>query len=226
MTTEATPRMAETATHQLDEEILAAYAAGTLPQALAIVVASQASICPATRDRLRELEAIGGGLMALGESREMSLGSFEATLKKIAEQAEQPEEATRAEAPCAVLPKPIRDYVGGGIDAVRWRPMGMGAWQAILHESGQASARLMHIPAGCELPDHGHKGIEMTLVLQGAFLDGDARYARGDVELADENTEHHPIADIGADCVCLVACVGRLKFSGLLPRLAQPFIRI
>jgi len=226
MTTEATPRLATPATHQLDEEILAAYAAGTLPEALSIVVAAQASICPETRDRLRELEAIGGGLLALGESREMSLGSFEATLKKIAEQAEEPEAEPRSEAPCAVLPKPIRDYVGGGIEAVRWRPVGMGARQAILHECGEASARLLHIPAGCELPDHGHKGIEMTLVLQGAFLDGNARYARGDVELADEKTEHHPVADAGADCVCVVACEGRLKFSGLLPRLAQPFIRI
>lgn len=226
MKTEATLRAATPATHQLDEEILAAYAAGTLPEALSIVVAAQASICPATRERLRELEAIGGGLLALGESRDMALGSFEATLKKIAEQGQAAEPAGPADVPCDVLPAPVRDYVGGGLDAVRWRPLGMGARQAILHESGEASARLLHIPAGCELPDHGHKGLEMTLVLKGAFLDGDDRYARGDVEVADEKTEHHPIADIGEDCVCLVACEGRLRFSGLLPRLAQPFLRI
>ena len=88
MTTEATLRAATPATHQLDEEILAAYAAGTLPEALSLVVAAQASICPETRDRLRELEAIGGGLLALGETREMALGSFEETLKKIAAQAQ------------------------------------------------------------------------------------------------------------------------------------------
>ncbi|MEE4120731.1 MAG: ChrR family anti-sigma-E factor [Paracoccaceae bacterium] len=226
MTTQATLQAATPAVHQLDEEILAAYAAGTLPEALAIVVAAQASICPVTRERLRELEAIGGGLLALGESREMALGSFEATLKKIAEQAQEPETDAAVAAPCAVLPAPIREYVGGGIDAVRWRPVGMGARQAILHDSGEASARLLHIPAGTELPDHGHKGLEMTLVLQGAFLDGDARYARGDVDVADEGMEHRPIADVGEDCVCLVACEGRLKFSGLLPRLAQPFIGI
>jgi putative transcriptional regulator len=227
MTTQATLMQATPAVHQLDEEILAAYAAGTLPESLSLVVAAQASICPVTRERLRELEAIGGGLLALGETQDMALGSFEATLRKIAAQSEESEPAPRpADVPCDVLPAPIRDYVGGGIDAVRWRHVGMGARQAILHQTGEASARLLHIPAGCELPDHDHKGLEMTLVLKGAFLDGEDRYARGDVDIADEGMAHHPVAEPDADCVCLVACEGRLKFSGLLPRLAQPFIRI
>lgn len=222
------PRTLKPATHQLDEEVLAAYSAGTMPEALSLVIAAQASICPQTRERLRELDAIGGGLMALGETREMALGSFEATLKKIAEQGQEAREARPdpAEAPCDVLPAPVRRYVGGGLDAVRWRNIGMGAHQAILHETRDSSVRLLRIPAGTALPDHGHKGIEMTLVLQGAFVDGHERFARGDVELADETMEHHPIADVNEECVCLVACEGRLKFSSLIPRLAQPFLRI
>lgn len=216
------------ATHQVDDEILAHYAAGSLPEALSVVVAAQASICPEVRERLRELEAIGGGLLELAEMREMSLGSLEATMKKIA----QRDAADAAPAPAApaakpdILPAPVQAYVGGGLDRVNWRSIGMGAKQAILHESGEASVRLLKIPAGCELPDHGHDGLEMTLVLQGAFLDGDERFARGDVDIVDQETEHMPVADVSEDCVCLVACEGRLKFSGLLPRLAQPFLRI
>ncbi|MEO1677525.1 MAG: ChrR family anti-sigma-E factor [Pseudomonadota bacterium] len=215
------------ATHQLSEEILAGYAAGTLPEAFSAVVATQASICAETRERLRELEVIGGALFELGGSAEMRLGALEATMAKIAAVKAAPPVAPGPEAaPDPVLPKPLRAYVGGGIDAVKWRPIGMGAKQAILHETTDSSLRLLQIPAGCELPDHGHQGVEMTLVLQGAFLDGADRYARGDVDLADEETEHRPIADVSEDCVCLVACEGRLKFSGLLPKLAQPFLRI
>ena len=216
------------ATHQVDDEILAHYAAGNLPEALALVVAAQASICPEVRERLRELEAIGGGLLELSEVREMSLGSLEATMKKIAER--EPQDAVpRAAAPAPqpdVLPAPVQAYVGGGLDRVHWRSIGMGAKQAILHETSEASVRLLKIPAGCELPDHGHDGLEMTLVLQGAFLDGDQRFARGDVDIVDQETAHMPVADVSEDCLCLVACEGRLKFSGLLPRLAQPFLRI
>jgi putative transcriptional regulator len=102
----------------------------------------------------------------------------------------------------------------------------MGVKQAILRTSGPATARLLYIQAGTRVPDHGHRGSEMTLVLQGAFSDADGRYARGDVEVADEAVEHTPVAEAGEDCICLAAAVGPLKFRGLLPRLAQPFLRI
>lgn len=76
------------------------------------------------------------------------------------------------------------------------------------------------------MPDHGHRGIEMTLVLRGAFLDEDERFARGDVEMADSDLEHTPIADIGEDCICLAVTDAPLRFNGLIPRLVQPFLRI
>jgi len=61
-------------------------------------------------------------------------------------------------------------------------------------------------------------------VLQGAFLDGSDRFARGDIEIADESLEHTPIADLGEDCICLAATDARLRFNKLIPRIAQPFI--
>ena len=215
------------ANHQVTDDILADYAAGNLPEAFNLVVATHVSICPEARDRLDRIERIGGALLEEVEAVEMSHGSLEATLRRI--QAGAPADdapAIRAAERCSVLPAPLRDYVGGGVDAIRWRPLGMGAKQAILKSTRDASVRLLYIPAGSEMPDHGHRGIEMTLVLQGAFLDGDERFARGDVEIADEQTEHTPVADIGEDCICLVACEGALRFSGLLPRIAQPFFRI
>ena len=120
----------------------------------------------------------------------------------------------------------MRDYVGGDIDAIRWRPVGGGVKQAILPTSKSASARLLFIPAGSAVPDHGHRGVELTMVLQGAFADATDRFARGDVEIADEDLEHTPIADIGADCICLAATDAPLRFRSLIPRLLQPFLKI
>jgi putative transcriptional regulator len=124
------------------------------------------------------------------------------------------------------MPQPLAEYVGGSLKDVKWRSLGMGTKQAILKTSKNATARLLYIPAGVEMPDHGHKGIEMTLVLQGAFIDGSQRFARGDIEIVDEHMEHTPVADIGEDCICLVASNAPLKFRGLMPRLAQVFLRI
>jgi putative transcriptional regulator len=120
----------------------------------------------------------------------------------------------------------LQHYVGGDLSAIKWRSMGMGVKQAILPTSKAASARLLYIPAGCAVPDHGHRGTELTLVLQGAFVDEHDRFARGDVEVANEELEHTPVADVGVDCICLSATDAPLRFNGFMPRLAQRFLRI
>ena len=89
-----------------------------------------------------------------------------------------------------------------------------------------ATARLLHIPPGPAIPDHGHRGMELTLVLQGAFADQGESFGPGDVEISDETVEHRPVVTAGQDCICLAAADAPLRFLGLIPRLAQPFLRI
>ncbi len=124
------------------------------------------------------------------------------------------------------MPAPLADYVGGDLSAVRWRTIGGGVKQAILPISPDASARLLYIPAGMAVPDHGHKGMELTLVLQGAFADANDRFGPGDVEIADEDLEHTPVALAGADCIFLAVTDAPLRFRGLVPRLAQSIFRL
>ena len=76
------------------------------------------------------------------------------------------------------------------------------------------------------MPDHGHSGTELTLVLQGAFRDASDRFGPGDVEIATEADEHKPVAEAGLDCICLAATDAPLRFTGMLPRLLQPLFRI
>lgn len=213
-------------THHLTDDLLMGYAVGVLPEAFDLVVATHVSLCDDCRARLSAFEALGGSVMEAGDAAEMSDGSLNATLRLIAG---GPKDAIRTEhrpRRAGPFPAPLADYVGGGPDAVRWRPVGMGVKQAILRTTRDATVRLLHIPAGAALPDHGHRGLELTLVLQGAFRDAEDRFGVGDVEIADQATEHTPVAEAGDVCICLAATDARLKFSGLIPRLAQPFFRI
>lgn len=98
--------------------------------------------------------------------------------------------------------------------------------QAILKTDKSASVRLLHIPAGASMPDHGHRGTELTLVLQGAFVDDEDRFAAGDIEVASEDLHHQPVAEMGQDCICLSATDAPLRFNSWIPRIAQPFLRI
>ena len=215
-------------THHLSDKLLMAYAAGTLPEAFNLVVATHISLCDTCRARLGAFEAVGGAVLEQSTGAvPMAADALGATLARIKSETAPPVAAPRPAAPRdAVLPAPLRDYVGGGVDKVQWRNVGGGVRQAILPTSRQASARLLYIPAGVAVPDHGHGGLELTLVLQGAFADEHDRFARGDIEIADETLEHTPIAEAGADCICLAATDAPLRFKGLMPRLAQPFLRI
>ncbi|MCR9150958.1 MAG: ChrR family anti-sigma-E factor [Rhodobacteraceae bacterium] len=212
--------------HHLTDALLMGYAAGTLPEAFSLVVASHVSMCDECRARLASYEALGGGLIDGAEEMALSDDCFEAVMARI----------DGADAPAAppvrrvrrpgLFPVPLQDYVGGDVEAVRWRPIGMGVRQAILETDREATVRLLHIPAGSAVPDHGHNGTEITLVLQGAFRDEDGRYGPGDVEVATEEMHHTPVAEPGMDCICLAATDGPLKFRAILPRLAQPLLRI
>jgi putative transcriptional regulator len=138
----------------------------------------------------------------------------------------QPAAAQKSAPKPGIFPKPLQDYVGGDLDAVKWKSLGGGVRQAILPTGGKASARLLFIPAGQSVPDHGHRGTELTLVLQGSFSDQVDRFARGDIEIANEDLNHQPIAGSEADCICLAATDAPLRFNSLIPRLLQPIFRI
>ena len=214
--------MTQTIQHHLTDALLMAYSAGTLPEAFSLVVASHVSLCDDCRARLGSFDAIGGNMIDSDDAAALADDSFEATLRRIA--AGAPAEPPRR--PSGVFPAPLQDYVGGDLADVRWRSIGLGVRQAPLPTARGASARLLYIPAGAAVPDHGHRGNELTLVLRGAFRDEGGRYGPGDVEIADERLEHQPVAEPGEACICLAATDAPLRFRALLPRLAQPFIRI
>lgn len=209
--------------HHLSEGLLTAYAAGNLSEAFALVVATHVTMCDECRARLGALEALGGAVME-ADSVPMDEGSLDAVLARLdaAHSAPRPAPAPRR----GVLPAPLTDYVGGDLEAVRWKPLGMGVRQAILPTARGASARLLYIPGGQAVPDHGHRGTELTLVLQGAFRDEVDRFGPGDLEIATDELEHTPVAEEGAPCICLAATDAPLRFRGLMPRLLQPLFRI
>ncbi len=211
--------------HHLTEDLMIGYAAGTLPEAVNLAVATHISLCDDCRAAVDTYDAMGGSVMNGCDGVAMSSDSLNAALASIRAPESAPVAPPKPRRD-AVLPAPLLDYVGGGLDAVKWSPVGMGVKQAILPTSKAATARLLYIPSGVGVPDHGHRGIELTLVLQGAFRDEEDVFARGDIEIATEADEHTPIAEIGEDCICLAVTDAPLKFRGLLPRIAQPFLRI
>lgn len=207
--------------HHLSDQLLMAFAAGNLPEAFSLVAATHVSLCDECRARMETYEAVGGAVLET-ETAAMSEASLAACLARLG----APDAPQKPSPRRGIFPAPLAGYVGGDLEKVRWKPLGMGVRQAILPTAKGASARLLYIPAGQSVPDHGHRGLELTLVLQGAFHDDKARFGPGDVEIADEADEHTPVAEAGMDCICLAATDAPLRFMGMVPRLLQPIFRI
>ncbi|HHC29420.1 MAG TPA: transcriptional regulator, partial [Rhodobacterales bacterium] len=123
-----------------------------------------------------------------------------------------------------IYPGPVMQALKG--HPPRWKPLGAGIRQTILSSGNAGSLRLLYIPPGAAVPDHGHGGLELTMVLQGSFDDETGHYGVGDVEVADDSLEHTPVAGPEAPCIALAATDAPPKFRALVPRLLQPLFRI
>ena len=187
--------------HHLTDKILMAYSAGQLSEAFNLIVATHISMCDECRAAMSSFDALGGALLENECLNGEPAPDLQATMALI--KAETPPDRTPPPVRSTETPFPLVAYVGDNLDDVKWKPVGMGVKQSILQTSAEATARLLYIPAGVAVPDHGHHGTELTLVLRGAYSDETDHFKRGDVEIAGEDLHHTPIADAHSDC-CLL----------------------
>ncbi len=217
-----------TINHHPSEDLLLAYAAGDLSEPWSLLIATHTALCPVCRGAVRDGETIGGALIDALTPETLAEDALAKTLAR-ATASEGTKSAPLAieNSSGAILPQPLRDYAGGDVETLHWRRLGRGAHHIplISNTSGEV-ARLLKIPAGQPVPEHGHNGLELTMVLCGCFSDESGRFARGDVETADAELTHQPIAEAGEDCICLAVTDAPLRFRSPMARLIQPFIGI
>ena len=79
--------------HHLSDQLLMAYAAGQLPEAFNLVVATHVSMCDECRAQLASYDAVGGALMEVAEEIAMGEDALAQALSRI----EGLAQATRAE---------------------------------------------------------------------------------------------------------------------------------
>lgn len=215
--------------HHLSDELLASYATGSLAEGWSIAVATHLALCPACRSRLKQFEQIGGELLETVQPAKFEASSWEGFKSKLANTPTSNIHSSSLSQTTIpkVIPEPLRSYVGGDLAELKWKSLGRGAYQVpIKTRDSETQVRLLRIPAGKPVPEHGHGGRELTLVLSGSFNDGTGLFARGDIEEADADLVHQPIASPDGDCICLAVTDAPLKFQGWLMRLVQPLVGI
>jgi len=219
-----------TINHHASDELLLDYATGGLGATLSLAIATHLALCPECRRTVSEMEVLGGCLLDSAAPEPVAESAFDAVMARLEDgegQVEIRQHAALDETVRQILPQPLRGYVGGDVGDLRWQRLGMGAYQFLIPTANDGvTARLLRIPAGKPVPKHTHGGIELTLVLCGAFADITGDYHRGDLQEADENLEHQPHAAPGEDCICLAVTDAPLRFKSFAARLVQPLLGI
>jgi putative transcriptional regulator len=85
---------------------------------------------------------------------------------------------------------------------------------------------LYQIKAGGKIPEHTHRGTEMTLVLEGGFSDSEGSYDQGDFIFRQATDVHAPTALQSEDCICLAVLDAPLKFTNWKYRWMNPFVQL
>lgn len=197
-----------------DPSTLASFAAGALPQAIAILVAAHAEMCPACRREMSLVGAMAGATLACAPAADIAPDAFARLSAQL--DAPAPSTARAVETPEADLPVALARLVGGGLDAIPWQEVlpGVEHCRYVLKSPrGETSLRLLRAAPGSEIPDHTHTGQEATLILRGQLGDGARVYEPGEFCDLDDTTTHNPKAQGQETCVCAIAEEGPPRFT-------------
>lgn len=205
------------------ESLLAEYASGHLGHGMSVLMASFLTLSPSARRQVETFETLNGVMLDDVDAVDMSNNALDAMLMRLDDS-----EACETQ-PCNIsgnndLPTPLRAVLDGPIEDARWRFAYPGVKQMSLRigDDGE-QVKLLKIKPGKSAPRHTHKGIEATLVLRGAFRDGNRLYERGQLALADQHIQHRPRAEASEDCICLAVNDGALRFTDNFGRVARDF---
>lgn len=208
-----------------DPATLLSFAAGSLSEPLAAVVAGHLEMCATCRAEVADLELLGSLLLADFTPAPGMMATSVIPERPVREQ--QTMAALYADT-ADKLPLPLLRAFQLSFDTIPWKRLGPGVWHHRLPLSAGVAGdlRLLKIAPGRVMPDHGHGGSELTLVLDGAYSDESGSFRRGDIQDVDETVEHAPVADRESGCICLIASERPARFKSFVGRLTQPWTRM
>ena len=215
--------MEMTAKHPQDE-LLAAFSAGSLPLSQALCVSTHVEHCSECDRKLKRLNRVGSELMTQLQpspaSETLKARLFD-SLDSLVDEA--PVQASETD---ASVPRCLRQFVQRGYGELPWKRVSADIHSVELcRDSNGARVELLKIRPGGAANTHTHLGDEYTVVLEGSFSDESGVYREGDFLMRDAQHEHTPVATQDRECICLAVTEGPIQFTGFFTRLMNPILR-
>lgn len=223
--------------HHPDKNLLTEFAAGTLERAPAIAVKTHLHYCRQCTQEIKQLEQVGAALFANSVNEqsvsEQSKGdahdvSFTDLMSKIDAIELPPTEKThnhKLSSKYDMLPELVKTMMAN--NPIKWQRATTNLRSAsLVAGQDEYAVSLQKIRAGGCVPEHEHRGDEITVVLKGSFSDEDSMYQEGDFLAKGAGDKHRPMASSNQDCLCLSVEQAPVKLTGMFSRLFNPFINI
>ena len=206
--------------------VIADYSTGTLTPAQTLAVESYLALNAQARQDVCFMDSIGGAILKTETCETESVS--DSIFHKVCDRVDLPEETEDKLHICQILPEAITNYMQGDISDITWKRLAPGIEVCDIDvplEKGE-KAQLIKMQPGKSVFEHSHDGLELTVVLDGAFHDNTGAYHRGDLAIeSGHDHAHAPIADEKQGCICLAVTSAPLHFTGLLGAVINPFVK-
>lgn len=208
-------------------ELLTEYAAGSLSVAQSACVAAHLNYCGECRHSVTQLQNIGAALFESNDPAPVGDTLLNRVLARLDEDAPLHYASATERSYSNATPALLQRLMQGDFSDLPWRKI-TEALRITRLQTGDPNYEfaLYRIRAGGVIPDHGHRGNEMTLVLEGGFSDDRGTYHPGDFTFRRSDDHHAPRALAEQDCICLAVLDAPLRFTGWKYRWMNPFLRL
>ncbi|GAB5453426.1 MAG: anti-sigma-E factor ChrR [Halioglobus sp.] len=210
-----------------DIEFLTEYSAGTLPLAQSACVSIHVSKCDHCSLLAAQLADLGAGLFEALDPQPVGDAQLNAVLARLDDEAPLAFERSVERRDSNSIPAILQRLMRGDFSDLTWKKVGSALRIAHLDTGDpRHEFALYHIRAGGKIPQHTHRGAELTLVLEGGFSDAEGSYHAGDFIYRKPGEVHAPTALQSEDCICIGVLDAPLKFTDWRFRWMNPFLKL
>jgi putative transcriptional regulator len=200
------------------------FSAGNCEPAMALMISAHIDMCSECRTVSRGFQECFS-IEALSE--DMPLGSeYKNMLANITNLPVAPQEIVHSTPTLELdgrhfaLPRALHRFTS---KTGNWSRLVDKLWQAPVDLGEMGKATFIYMEKGGRVPEHTHKGSELTLVIDGQYSDGISDYDCGDFTLLDGSNKHLPHSEADEGCLVFTIVDKPLHFTSGLTRLLNPF---
>lgn len=210
-----------------DTRLLNDFSAGSLPLAQSVCVSMHLGYCEQCQRQSKQLQQIGAGMFEKLQPADVGEDLLESVMARLDEAPPLSYASGGDTLDLDDHPALLQRLMKGDYADLEWRSIGSALQISHLQTGDPAhELALYHIKAGGSIPEHTHRGTELTLVMEGSFSDEDGVYQQGDFLIRAAEHKHSPTAAQAADCICIGVLDAPIRFTQWNYRPLNPFLRL